>query len=403
MTEETTAAQKAATSPGNDGPFAVLAALKQQDGQVPVVASAALPVTPMPPTDGQPSALPVVEPAACETTPVEATPEVAPAKKWALVTHRNQRSACTDALLCLWFMLKFVVKKNEYSISFVRAGERLAKDEEEAFMADDCEIVYLDTGGGECDQHGKKLERSSSFELTCQKYKRQNEPGLQVMLELSRKSDNVEEIDPTSIHYQIRGLPSQFRDKETREVDWQKVIDFAFIMFDIQYRRDTIVETNRRTYLRRGTPPVELKSGIKLAVLINHPEWRDAAYEAGADVVLWTVQANRHDKDSGLNVGIQKHRKAQAKVNLKPVIAHLREAEMHKRRVKASFTKMDCDGMHPQVPGWFLHDSENLILCGSDTMPLMAEEFTTLNPSEMALAVQKILGHVEVEVETIVT
>src|SRR3989344_7235658 len=147
---------------------------------------------------------------------------------WKLVTHERPD---TDAWCCLWAAIRFLVPEDaEWTITFVRSGERLPEEECEGFH-----VHHMDTGLGSLDQHGKGLARGSSFGLFADRYLKRD-PAIEPIRELCDATDNIEEVPRTSIHYVFKGLPHHLRGKDPgtgrKEVNWEQVRLRGFELLD---------------------------------------------------------------------------------------------------------------------------------------------------------------------------
>ena len=275
-----------------------------------------------------------------------------------------------DSMLAAWGIRKKRGVSNVI-LAKVPSGERLPADEAEGF-----DVEYVDMGGGDCDHHGKGLINSSSFVLAAEKYGFDKDAGMQVLLELSRRFDNAQEIPWDSIAHSVNGLRFHpwFRDPESREIDETKVMEFVFILFDNCYaqtlsRHKTAMEYSKVVQVKR------LDNGL-WAALLPEPRFRGEAFHRGVDVLVWTSPVDRKKPDGAFTVQIAVSRKSA--VDLAPIVAKLRQVEMNTRGVKAVLAKLDMVGVHPQVPGWFLLDPQlqdgklvhKFVACGTEKHPL---------------------------------
>ncbi len=294
-------------------------------------------------------------------------------KQYKLVTHQNPD---TDAFLCLWGALKFVVEKDNWCVSFIPASETLSEEDAEGY-----EVLVMDTGGGPLDQHGKELERSSSFELFCRHYGLMENQSLQPLIELSQATDNVEKVSFTDVHYILKGLAHYYRDSENKAAGWEKACDFAFALFDILYGQAGSREVSKREFAKLGDVIEEI-DGIKFCFLPDKANLREEAFNAGADVVMWTSIKDR--KNGRFYTGIQVSRNSS--LTLAPVIEGIRAAEGRKRKVNIVGRRDLGDiGENHEFGGWFLHDSKNLIVCGSRSKDIVKyDDYPTLTAKEIA-------------------
>jgi hypothetical protein len=296
--------------------------------------------------------------------------EASAQKPWVLVTHQRPD---TDALCCLWAAERFIVPKGApCTVAFIEAGDTYVANE-----GDDVEVLHMDVGGGNCDQHGKLLERASSFMLLAKEYGLENDPALQSILDLTIRTDNVEEIDRTSIHYVFKGLPGICR--EGSEISWIQVLENAYVILDIIYGQEQAREKSRLEFKKTGRMKT-LRNGLRIATVWWNPSLREAAFEAGADVVMWTQKRSK-----GIEVGIQVGRSSN--VPLIGAMRAIRAAEARARGTDVSKVDLGSLGTLECLPGWFLHDSKRLILSGSRSRRLQGDEFTKLTPEKILDAI----------------
>ena len=289
-----------------------------------------------------------------------------------LVVHRRPD---TDAWLCLWLACKFIPKAQGAQIVFVNAGTALPGSE------NDPAALHFDTGGGEFDQHGKDFPRSSSAQLMAARLGLLEDPvvraGISPLIELATKVDNAEPINPTSIHFLAEGYSHHFRHLPFDE-KMSLIKERMFEHFDILYNQNSHAQELRRE-APKHTSWQTLFNGIKIAIIFGHPEYRNAAFEEGADVVLWTQRRG----NKGIDVGIQTGR--ESPVTLENVAAALRRNEAEARKLHLGFNEiLNYPGLDPaKVPGWFLHESNRFAACGTRTHHLPAEDRTRLSPQEI--------------------
>lgn len=306
-------------------------------------------------------------------------------RPWKLVTHHRPD---TDAWVCLWGAMKFLVKDDPWEITFVPAGAALSPEEASGYR-----VLHMDTGKGEFDQHEKNLVRTSSFELFCQKHGLEKDPALQPILELTIATDNVEAVNRTSIHYVLKGLAYHYKDPETKEIDWDAARIAAFVCLDIIYSQAQERERNRAVYLENKNGR-ELQNGIRVANLYNRPGTRDAAFEDGMDVVCYFVRRGKR----GFYPIIQVNRNSP--VVLDRVIFGLRAAEAKKRGVQTKGVDMWAVGSNPLFGGWYFHDSRRMIACGTNGHELEDNEFTKLSEKEIMDVVYRQLGELPASVKS---
>jgi len=302
-----------------------------------------------------------------------------------LVGHRFPDD---DVWLCLWMAKKFIPKAAEAQIVFVNAGERLPGSE------GDPSVLHFDTGGGEYDQHvEKEFERTCSAAILRDKLE---ELGLELsydalaslnpLVEMVTMVDNVEPVEPTSLHFLIEGYPRNPNYQNLNgTIDWGRVQERVFEDFDIIYGQE-LQRIRSREGLGRVVKWATLGNGLKVAMLFGHPEYRDAAFDAGAAVVVWTQPRGKN-----FYAGIPASR-LYPQLYLDETVASIRLEEAKRRGINVAGENLAYTGAKGLVPGWFLHQSRKFAACGTRTHKLTPEEFTKLTPGEIARQVQQVLS-----------
>ncbi|MDD5144661.1 MAG: chromate resistance protein [Candidatus Pacebacteria bacterium] len=289
----------------------------------------------------------------------------------------------TDVWACLWAAKKFIEKAQEAEIVFVRAGESLETDDDES-------VLHFDTGGGEYDNHNDENDKRSSFALFVDKMGWLTKwPGLTSLVELTNTVDNIGVLPATSIHYIIEGLPRKKEYKTERGPDWEKIQERVFELFDIVFNQEE-QRIRSRAEFRRSAEIRLLPNGLRVASLFWKLNLREAAFETGIDVMVGT-EARGAGK---FYVVIQRNRKLNGKLGLDVVAATLRSREASIRRIPINGKNLRIKNTIEGIPGWFLHKSFGLILCGSKAFPLTKEEFTKQDPRGIADATCRALSSI---------
>lgn len=288
------------------------------------------------------------------------------------------KSPDDDCWLCDYIAKKKIAKTANAKLVFVNAGESRPGAEN-----DPTRLVF-DTGMGKNDQHGKGgKERTCSAAILAERIDALDDPGLKALLEMVTAVDNIEPLPITSIHYVIEGYPRLC--KKEGKVDWQMVEGKVFELFDIIYNQE-VQRALSRTKFQEEVRLIPLSNGLKVAPLYWCPGLREAAFEAGADVVIWTAR-NGH----GFYVGIQRSRRA-PELALTDVCAALRFEEARMRRIPVSNLNLKYIGKNGPVKNWYLHDSLGLVLSGSRSWELGKDEFTRLTPRQIVATATHCLG-----------
>lgn len=285
-------------------------------------------------------------------------------------TFVGHRFPDDDVWLCCYIAKKFFPKAANAKIVFVNAGESLPGLEE------DPSVLHFDTGGGEYDQHAKGLQQTSSAAVLAAKLELLEDPGLKPLIEMVNAVDSINPLPPTSMHYAIEGYPRMFQSEGA--INWQQVQTRVFELFDIVYNQE-VARAKSRENLKQYAEWTTLRNGLKVASILWHPELREAAFETGATVVVWTQSKGK----KGFCVGIQRNREY-PQLRLDSTIETIRSGEAKARQIDVRGKNLRYLGRKGVVPGWFLHDSLGLILCGSRSYKLKEDEYTKLLPRQIA-------------------
>ncbi len=282
-----------------------------------------------------------------------------------------------DELVSAWAAMRVLGhNRPAVNLTFVRAGENLPTEE-----CAGCEVIHIDTGRGEFDQHGHpEHSRTSSFELFAKHYKLDQDPGITPLLELTIKADNIEDIDPTSVHYLFKSRVKRYRNPETKEVDWKSYVQVCFEDLDDIYKFHSNKARAKAEFecaLQANECQIkDLGNGLRVYWTGFMPNLREAAFDHGADVVVMMAKADR-----SFHPLIQCSRKS--RVKLCRVNFDLRQEEVKARNISPKGINFWEEKVDPALGGahWFLHHSNKLLCCGSRSHPLDSpEEFTKLRP-----------------------
>lgn len=304
---------------------------------------------------------------------------MAPAVK-TLVGHKFPDD---DVWLSFWIARKFIPNAAKAEIRFVEAGTCLPGSD------NDPTVLHFDTGRGEYDQHGTQFERTCSALILAQKLGVDKDPGLIELLEMVTQVDNTEKMSPTSLHSAIVGYPRHPNYRTQGAIDWEKVQNSVFELFDNVYGQETS-RAKARVDLKQFGRCRTLANGLKVCTLFGYPQSRDAAFEDGAAVVIWTTRR----KQGKFHVGIQKNSRDPLYVELKltEVAAWLRKGEAGLRGIDVDGTDLNYIDRYGPITTWFLHHSLNLILNGSKKWEPKEDEYTQLTPTQIEARVCYILS-----------
>ncbi|HSX57985.1 MAG TPA: hypothetical protein VLE47_01800 [Candidatus Saccharimonadales bacterium] len=284
-----------------------------------------------------------------------------------------------DVLLGFYLAECFGLCTPDVRYEFVRSGETLAGS------AANPRILHIDTGRGEYDTHGKALGETCSAELLAKKLGVNTLPGIAELLAWVNEFDAGRQADfpPTDLFHHVKRIPN--RNTVDGVTNWEKVVEQTYECFD------SVRESAKSAHLNQQAFPDTTgfhvtADGLVVWMLGKQPYLKDAAFKAGVDVVVWTQPVNSHYY---VGIAVNALRKCASEVDLerrnislRAVVELLRLAEANGRGLRVS--DADLVGYDSaKVPGWFLHDSERLVLCGSGTHPLDKDECTKLSAEQI--------------------
>jgi len=298
-----------------------------------------------------------------------------------LVGHRFPDD---DVWLCCWTAKKFILKAVNAQIVFVNAGESLPGSEGNP------SILHFDTGGGEYDQHNTGRWKTPSATLLVEKLGLLTEnPGLKPLLEMVKAVDNIKPLQADSIHYTIEGYPRQKKfQNHNGSINWQLVQERVFELFDIVYEQET-ARVKAREKLQECAEWTTFPNGIRVCSILWNPECREAAFKAGAHVVVWTQSKGSNH----FYTGVQTSRNYP--LFLDGVVAALRSQES-KARKETTPNNLHLRSVGRLGSPWFLHDSKRLILNGSRSWKPTKEEYTRLVPRQVVGLVHRTLSAIPI-------
>ena len=295
-----------------------------------------------------------------------------------------------DLEACLWLQVKTQVDGSvPWKIKLIRSGETLPKEEQRGFR-----VVHLDTGRGEFDNHGKtgKDRGKSSFALLAEHYGMENDPGITDILGLTVKADNIEPVAFTDGRYILKSYAHHMDNKVDGETDWALALADAFKALDGLYMQGVGRRQNEVDYEafvkaqeKLGKSPSRiLHNGIKITFLPFKPQWRDAAWKSGTDVVVCITRPKKGVKDK-IQIFFAVNLKSNYRLNLRQVLATLRKRELEARRLPIPPRKeLMGSEIVPGAAQWFGLDNMRWASNGSLTHPLEAdEEFSVLELKEI--------------------
>lgn len=341
---------------------------------------------------------------------VTAEPEIPPARKMRILLAMHIKpdldSICGSDL----FDRFIYADKDKYEVEFdyVPSGTQV-KDE---LAAQYDKVEHIDTGGGQFDQHGKNIDRGSSTLLVAEHFGLMKKPGVAHIVELTRKSDNIEKTSPSDLPARMKGFSFEYRDPETRKTDWDKVVQAGIKELDAYYGRENHKAESvplwkwmkKERFARTGKKLAEfLPNGMKFGDLDKYPRVREIALtNEGFDVVAY--RQNNVELDWGDMFYPLISMSQERRFDLKPVIAALRTAEAEVRGESVDGLDLTQGPIIPQLGDWFSLEipvngksTSVFLCCGSGTHPLSnAAQYTRLTWDEIVDTVRTALGKLKV-------
>ncbi len=169
-------------------------------------------------------------------------------------------------------------------------------------------------------------------------------------------------------------------------IDWSKVQERVFELFDIIYNQEKGRAQSREDLLKVAKF-YDLPNGLRVTAILWEPRLREAAFEAGAAVVVWTQSRGK----KGFYVGVQRNRNF-LKLRLDGVVAALRAAEAKIRGIDVRGQDLGYVDREGPISNWFLHESRALILSGSRTWKLEKNAYTRLSSGYIVKLVRQALS-----------
>ena len=261
-----------------------------------------------------------------------------------------------DALFASWLFVRNVAFAKYAKFDFVKIGETWKNQPVDS----DPNVVHIDTGGGKFDHHGGKNKSATRIMVT--ELGLGDDPALKRLLSLIEAYENADKMEFYAPSQLITGWYYLYRTNP------KSVLERAFEVFDILYGQE-----KQRVEIESQSDKVDWRefNGKKVAVLDEIAQLRDWCFDNGADIVVW-----KNTNNGVPYYGIQVSRKLD--FSLGKVVAALRSSEAVARRVELEATDLEVIEELEKLPGWYLHHSGKLILCGSRKKPLKKHEVSLL-------------------------
>jgi len=261
-----------------------------------------------------------------------------------------------DALFAAWLFVRNVSFAKYAKFDFVKIGETWKNQPVDSDPA----IVHIDTGGGKFDHHGGKAKSATRIMVT--ELGLEDDPALKKLLaliEAYEKADKMEFYAPSQL---ITGWYYLYRSNP------KLVVERSFEVFDILYGQE-----KQRIEIEEKSDKVEWRkaNGKKIAILDEIPQLRDWCFDNGADIVVW-----KNTNNGVPYYGIQVSRNQDILLN--KVVAALRRTEAVARMIDLGDVDIEAIEEIAELPGWYLHHSGKLVLCGSRKKPLKKHEVSQL-------------------------
>lgn len=262
-----------------------------------------------------------------------------------------------DALFSSWLFVRNVPFAKYAKFDFVKIGETWKNQSVDSDPA----VVHIDTGGGKFDHHGGK--NKSATRIMVSELGLEDEPALKRLLSLIEAYENADKMEFYAPSQLITGWYYLYRTNP------KLVLERAFEVFDILYGQE-----KQRIGIEAKSSQVDWREidGKKLAVLDEIAQLRDWCFDNGASVVVW-----KNTNNGVPYYGVQVSR--QEDLSLSKVVAALRRAEAVARNVELGEVNLEMIEEVEKLPGWYLHHSGKLILCGSRKKPLKKHEVSLLS------------------------
>ena len=262
-----------------------------------------------------------------------------------------------DALFATWLFMRNISFAKYAKIEFVKIGETWKNQKVDS----DPSIVHIDTGSGRFDHHRGKAKTATS--LIAKELELENDPALKNLMSLVESYERAEKQPFYAPSQLITGWYYKYNRNP------KVVVDRAFELFDVLYGQE-----QKRVEAESRSNEVAWKEcgQYKVAVLNEIPQLRDWAFEAGAAIVVW-----KNTVGGSPNYGIQVSRSFD-NISLVKAVAALRSEEAKVRSLNLEGNLEAVDELK-EMPGWYLHHSYKLILCGSRKKPLKKNEVSLLS------------------------
>lgn len=261
-----------------------------------------------------------------------------------------------DALFAAWLFVRNVAFAKYAKFDFVKIGETWKNQPVDSDPA----VVHIDTGGGRFDHHGGK--NKSATRIMVAELVLEADTALKRLLALIEAYENADKMEFYAPSQLITGWYYLHRTNP------KIVLERAFELFDILYGQE-----KQRIEVESQSDKVEWieAAGKKIAVLDEIANLRDWCFDKGADIVVW-----KNTNNGVPYYGIQVSRKSD--LSLSKVVSALRQSEASVRKVDLGEINLEAIEELEKLPGWYLHHSGKLILCGSRKKPLKKHEVSLL-------------------------
>jgi hypothetical protein len=262
-----------------------------------------------------------------------------------------------DALFASWLFVRNVPFAKYAKFDFVKIGETWKNEPADSDPA----IVHIDTGGGRFDHHGGK--NKSATRIMVAELGLVNDEALKKLLALIEAYENADKMEFYAPSQLITGWYYLYRTNP------KLVLERAFELFDILHGQE-----KQRVEIEAKSDQVrwEERNGTKIAVLDEIAQLRDWCFDNGAEIVAWK------NTNNGIPYyGIQVSRNSNN--SLERIVAALRKLESSMRKVDLGEANLETIEELEKLPGWYLHHSKKLILCGSRKKPLKKHEVSLLS------------------------
>jgi hypothetical protein len=273
-----------------------------------------------------------------------------------------------DWLLCYFILWTYVLQVKKAQVLLVPKGYKGDSTEDQ---------LVFDVGGGRFDHHGKIGGRETcSAIMLAEALGLQNSPEMKPLLELALDVDQANKLPVTSIALQVNKLGRKYNHPAPGTPEWNEYIERVFEIFENIRSHEENRSRKRAQFADPRNSYRQQVGDLRVVILLNRTDLRDAAFESGADVIIWT-----NNKGEYPTAGVQVNRDSRDKVKLGMVADSLRRAEARARGIDVRGQNLTHNGKLPPDPAWYLDDGGHMILSRCEKgQPTPEDQSSILKP-----------------------